>query len=186
MGQPFPPLPLFVRHKVFVSYYHRDDQLYKDKFINAYSHLFIDKSVKCGDINTDVSTEYIKRLIREDHISNSSVLIVLIGPNTWGRKHVDWEISAALSAKAGGYSGLLGVLLPSFPILANGQWVGTIPWRLYDNYKSGYAPLYTLSQLCASEITVINAIESAFKSRITLASQIDNSRLQLTRNQAGV
>lgn len=53
-------------------------------------------------------------------------------------------IFCALSSKAGGYSGLMGVFIT---LQASGQWVGTIPWRLYDNYKSGYAALYTWGQL---------------------------------------
>ena len=87
------------RHKVFISYYHKDDQPYKDAFEKAFSHFFINKSVQDGDINTDVSTEYIKQLIQKDFITDASVLVVLFGPNTWGRKHVDWEISAVLNKK---------------------------------------------------------------------------------------
>ena len=34
--------------------------------------------------------------IRDDHIADATVTIVLIGPCTWRRKHVDWEISASI------------------------------------------------------------------------------------------
>ena len=70
------------RHKVFLSYYHQDDEYYRQHFETMFGKLFINKSVKPGDINTDVSADYIKRLIQEGYISDSSVLIVLVGKNT--------------------------------------------------------------------------------------------------------
>ncbi|GIX40489.1 MAG: hypothetical protein KatS3mg129_0222 [Leptospiraceae bacterium] len=94
------------RHKVFINYYHKEDEYYRNRFEELFGHLFINRSVKPGDIDTDVSTEYIKRLIQEDYISDISVLVVLVGSKTYCRKHVDWEISAALMKKVGGYSGL--------------------------------------------------------------------------------
>jgi hypothetical protein len=103
-----------MKHNVFISYYHKD-QNYKDYFDSLFGNLFINKSIKSGDIDTDISTEYIKRLIIENYITDSSVIVVLVGPKTYGRKHVDWEISAALNKKVGGYSGLLGICLPNHP-----------------------------------------------------------------------
>lgn len=103
------------RHKLFISYYHKNDEKYRDLFETLFGSMFINKSVKIGDIDTDISDDYIKRLIQENYITDSSVLVVLVGPNTYLRKHVDWEISAALSKKVGGYSGLLGLRLPTHP-----------------------------------------------------------------------
>lgn len=84
------------RHKVFTSFYHKDDQKYKDYIDRNFSHLIINKSIMNGEYDPDNSDAYIKRLIREDKVSGSSVVIVLVGPNTKGRKHVDWEIYAGL------------------------------------------------------------------------------------------
>ncbi|MDR0369526.1 MAG: TIR domain-containing protein [Candidatus Peribacteria bacterium] len=50
-------------------------------------------------MNTDVSTEYVKRVIQEGYLDDSSVCVVLIGTETYKRKHVDWEISAAIHEK---------------------------------------------------------------------------------------
>lgn len=175
------------RHKVFLSYYHRDDQYYKNLFENKYKHLFINKSVGLGDISTDVSTEYIKRLIQQDYISDSSVLVVLIGPNTWGRKHVDWEIYAAVNKKVGGYSGLLGILLPEFQLLPNGNYYfKDIPPRLADNVQSGYATVYTWNQLCFNDNNILEAIHTAFQNRVQLTDRIVNSRVQFSNNRSGV
>ena len=42
--------------------------------------------------------------------------IVLIGPCTWQRKHVDWEIGASLrKTRKNSRCGLLGILLPNHP-----------------------------------------------------------------------
>ena len=61
---------LNVRHKVFISFYHHDDQKYKD-YIDAHlSSNIINKSVSDGEYDSDNSDEYIKRLIREDKIQH--------------------------------------------------------------------------------------------------------------------
>lgn len=65
------------QHKVFISYYHKDDQYYRNRFEELFGDLFISKSVEPGDIDTDVSTEYIKRLIQQNYITDTSVLVVL-------------------------------------------------------------------------------------------------------------
>jgi MTH538 TIR-like domain (DUF1863) len=170
-------------HKLFISYYHKDDQRYRDYFESRFRHLFISKSVQPGDICSDVSTEYIKHLIQDDYLDDASVIGVLIGPNTRGRKHVDWEISAALNKKVGGYSGLFGILLPTFPLLGNGNYrYEDIPPRLADNVKSGFAAVYTWTSLCSDPLSVKNAIQLAFDSRINKEKLIDNSRLQMQKN----
>jgi MTH538 TIR-like domain (DUF1863) len=172
-----------VRHKIFVSYYHYADQYYRDAFEKAFGHLFISKSVQPGDISTNLSTEYIKRLILEDYITDASVLVVLIGSKTLCRKHVDWEISAALNKKVGGYSGLIGILLPDVPLLPNGNYhLNSLPARLADNVQSGYASIYGWNDITSSEENVRAALQSAFEARVSLASKIDNSRAQLGRD----
>jgi len=133
-------------HKVFISYYHKDDNKYRKKFEESFGHLFISKSVESGEIDTDVSDEYVKRLIREEYITDTSVLIFLVGPKTYCRKHVDWEISAGLSKKAGGYSGLLGLMLPTHPNFREKYDPNTIPKRFYDNIKSGFSDFYYWSE----------------------------------------
>lgn len=176
-------LGAFVRHKTFISYYHKSDQLYRDAFEKAFGHLFISKSIQPGEISTDVSSEYIKRLILEGYITDASVLIVLVGSRTLCRKHVDWEISAALNKKVGGYSGLIGILLPDIQLLPNGTFrYDTLPARLADNAHSGYADIYTWDWITSSTDNVRSAIHKAFENRINHASKIVNGREQLGRN----
>ena len=85
--------------KVFVSYYHKDDQFYKDSLIrlNNTRHMFVDNSVDTGDIDdTEMTDEQIRIKIRDDYIKDTDVFVLLCGKNTKHRKHVDWEIHAAM------------------------------------------------------------------------------------------
>jgi len=169
------------RHKVFVSYYHKDDEYYRNRFEELFGHLFINKSVESCDIDTDVSTEYIKRLIQQNYITDTSVLVVLVGAKTYCRKHVDWEISAALSKKVGGYSGLLGLCLPTHPDYGKDRYnADNVPPRLVDNLKSGYAKFYDWIE-DGAKIKIL--IDEAFNNRIEKAHLIDNSRLQFRYNR---
>ena len=105
------------KHKVFISYYHEDDQEYKNRLVQALSSKVVDKSVSPGDIHdTNLSLAEIRRRIRDDHIADATVTIVLIGPCTWQRKHVDWEISASIIGRRNNERcGLIGLLLPTHP-----------------------------------------------------------------------
>ena len=73
------------KHNVFISFYHAEDQNYKDYIDKYLSNNIINKSVMNGEYNPDNSDEYIKRLIREEKISSSSVIVVLVGRNTKNR-----------------------------------------------------------------------------------------------------
>lgn len=99
------------RRKLFISYHHKDEE-YRTRFDELFNHLFINKSVCKGEIDTDLSTLYIKRLVQDDYITDASVVVVLVGPRAYCRKNVDWEISAGLSRKIGGRSGACQIRLP--------------------------------------------------------------------------
>lgn len=168
------------RHKVFISFYHHDDQTYKDYIDKYLSRNIINKSVMNGEYSTDNSDEYIKRLIREDKISDSSVVVVLVGPNTKNRKHVDWEIYAGLRPSINGNSGLIGIFLPTIHKSVNGgYYYADMPARLADNIKSNYADFYNWDYA----ITHFDAIiEKAFNYRVSRRNLIDNSRPQMQQN----
>ena len=103
------------KDKVFISYYHKDDEEYKERLVQALDSKFIDKSVSPGDIHDEgLPLDEIRRRIRDNHIADATVSIVLIGPSTWQRKHVDWEISASLIHRPNNpRCGVLGLLLPT-------------------------------------------------------------------------
>ena len=151
------------KHKVFLSFHHQDDyyrQQFERQFSNEFDPVFVNRSVQDGDIDPNYKTDAIRREIRENYISDSSVTIVLIGQNTWQRKHVDWEIGYSLTtSNLNTRSGLIGILLPSYSPCyesyfylncaqkrtENNSRIYTpcnIPPRLYDNIQSGYAKIY--------------------------------------------
>ena len=135
------------RHNVFVSYHDKNDRYYRDKFEVLFDEtydLLISKSVQDGDIPENESPENVQRIIRDDYLRDSTVTVVLIGTETWKRKHVDWEIASSIrKTKHSSRSGLIGLLLPSRDdFKSKGFTRNTIPPRLYDNQKCGYAKIY--------------------------------------------
>jgi hypothetical protein len=168
------------KHRVFVSYHHKDE-VYRQRWDRLFSDFFVNVSVKPGEIDDSSSAEYIKRLIQKEYVTQASVVVVLVGPKAYCRKHIDWEISAGLNKKVGGYSGLLGIWLPNHPDSGAGKpWSRpSTPGRLADNLASGYAKSKDWSEDAAS---VKVWIEQAFTSRIADAEKIDNSRIQMSHN----
>jgi len=178
----FAPKRLTLKHKVFISF-HSKDMYYKERFESLFGHIFINKSVKFGGIDSDLNDSYVKRLIREDYLTDSSVCIVLVGPETYCRKHVDWEIAAALSKKAGGYSGLVGLCLPNHSDFYRDVYnPDIVPSRLVDNLKSGYASLYNWTE---EEEAIRQRVELAFENRISKMDKIQNWRIQFKYNRCG-
>lgn len=168
------------RRKTFVSYYHNDDQDYREKFENLFGDLIISKSVEKDDIDADNSDEYIKQLIQKEYLKDTTVLVVLVGLNTKCRKHVDWEISGAISTKVGGNSGLLGIILPSHPDFGNNEYhPSNLPTRLAANIKSEYGILRDWTN---DRVKMQKYIEEAFSKKSELDKRITTSLPQMDKN----
>ena len=152
------------KRKTFVSYFHKDDQDYRKKYENLFKDLIVSKSVEDGDIDSENSAEYIKQLIQKDYLQDTTVLVVLIGPKTKCRKHIDWEISGAISSRIGGSSGLIGILLPNHPDFGPGKKVDSenLPKRFTANLESGFANLYDWTE---DRVQMQEWIENAFKKK---------------------
>ena len=73
-------------HKVFVSYYHDEDQDYKNEFERMCRDVIVSKSIQPGDIDADINTERVMQRIRDEYLKDSTVTVVLIGQHTWQRK----------------------------------------------------------------------------------------------------
>jgi hypothetical protein len=109
------------------------------------------------------------------------VVVVLVGPKTYCRKYVDWEIYAGLTKKVGGYSGLVGILLPNHSNYAEKTYErDLVPPRLVDNFKSEYAKFYYWTE---NENSIKKYIEEAFSARKSKSNRINNSRPQYQRNR---
>ena len=102
-------------HKVFISYYHRKDQFYKDSLVKfgEGNSIFVDRSVDTGDISDDLDDGYVRRMIRDKYLRDSTVTIVLVGTETKHRKHVDWEIHSSMyDGSVNKRSGIVVINLP--------------------------------------------------------------------------
>ena len=135
------------RHKVFVSYHHANDQYYREQFEELFNNIYdiiVSKSVQIGDIDPYLPAEEVRQIIRDDYLRDTTVTAVLIGAETWKRKHVDWEIAASIrNTQYNPRSGLLGIFLPNHPDYNRDKYKKCIiPPRLYDNANCGYAKLY--------------------------------------------
>lgn len=105
-------------HKVFISYHHTNDQMYKKDLARRYGggddQVFVDRSVNTGDIEDGLPAETIRRKIRDEYLKDTTVLIVLVGAETKERKHVDWEIySSMYNGEVNKRCGILVITLPT-------------------------------------------------------------------------
>ncbi|MCW8932062.1 MAG: TIR domain-containing protein [Gammaproteobacteria bacterium] len=175
------------RHKVFVSYHHANDQNYRDYFERMFSDTYdimVSESVQIGDINSNLSTDTIRQKIRDEYLRNSTVTVVLVGAETWKRKHVDWEIGASIrKTQYNPRSGLIGILLPTYPkpYEPNIDYLyHTIPPRLHDNIQCGFASIYNWSN---DPKMVHDWIHDAFEKRNKINP--DNSYENFVNNHSG-
>ena len=170
------------RHNVFVSYYHADDEDYRNEFdrICQDANITVSKSVNIGDIDNGNNTDTVMRIIRDQYLRDATVTAVLIGPNTWKRKYVDWEIAASLrSTRHNSRNGLLGIFLPEHPDYGQSEFNKfIIPPRLADNTGNGYAKVYDWKD---DPSLISNWIHRAFQDRHQILP--DNSRPRFANNR---
>lgn len=103
-------------HNVFISFHHDNDQRYKDELVRwgTGNGIFNDGSVELGEIPDDWDSQQIREYIRDEHLKDTSVTILLVGTETKNRKHVDWELfSSMYNGKKNKKSGILVINLPS-------------------------------------------------------------------------
>ncbi len=179
-------MPQTPRHKVFISFHH-DDQKYKDRFVRMMKGNVVDKSVEDGDIDDqNMKTTTIRQKIRDEFIADATVTVVLIGPCTWQRKHVDWEIGSSLrKTKKNPRCGLLGILIPNHPNFKKQKYnPRLIPPRLADNCKGDdpYACIYRWSGSTNEVNRVRQWIHQSFQRRD--GTPPNNSREQFSDNRS--
>ncbi len=138
-----------VRHKVFISYHHANDQDYKEKLLklNVLYDIFIDRSVRDGDIDPNLPTESIRIKIRDNWLKDSTVTILLCGAETQYRKHVDWELKSSMIN--GTVNKKSGILIIDLPTTSSTSWHADHYGEknaIYPNYQDGWERLTTKSQ----------------------------------------
>lgn len=176
------------KRRCFISYHHADEDEVRD-FLDTYSNWEVFTHRALGlemepDVINSMDTDYVMRRIRELYMQNTSVTIVMVGRNTWGRRYVDWEIAASLrNAMYAPANGLLGIKLPSFR-------AGDLyPDRLNDNLNPPDAPPGTECYArCipypTNAAALQGAIEDAYQRRETHAYLIRNARARFVYNRS--
>lgn len=161
--------------KVFVSYHHQRDQAYYDHFAKLFAigyEIITDTSID-RKIDSD-NSDYQQQVIREQHITGSSITVVLCGAETWKRRWVDWEIHMTLNKQ----HALLGICLPTNPKNINGKF--TVPDRLHANIISGYADFIHWTD----DPNALQAAIDAAKAKARLTRNIDNSAPRMKRSRS--
>lgn len=169
------------RRKCFISY-HVADQEEVQAFVEKFGRDFIFTCLGVVDednfVNSD-DDETIKRVIREKHLTNTSVTIVLIGKCTWARKFIDWEISSSLrNDSVNKRSGVVAIPLPSL----NNSW--KLPQRLKDNYNANDedASYVVGKPYPASILQLRTYVEQAIYNRDKRSHLTDNKRPLMKSN----
>ena len=159
------------KHKVFISYYHKDDQDFKNDLLyaNERYNLFKDYSVHEDEIEDDgMTAEQIRRTIRDKYMQKADVLILLCGKNTKRRKHIDWEIHTAMyDSDVNPQMGILVINLPSInqSMIACGrdeeQIMGSqIHWTALKKDKSylqseySYLPYRIITNIAREDVSI--------------------------------
>ena len=171
------------KHKIFISFHEKDIE-HKDRFVRMMGRRIVDRSVDTENIDdTGLKTTTIRQKIRDGYIRDASVTIVLIGPCTWQRKHVDWEIGGSLrKTRKNPRCGLLGILLPNHPDFGKRKYSPRlVPPRLADNCHEDdpYALTYNWPQPW-TPAQIADWIHRAFVRR--QGAPPDNGRRSFGRN----
>lgn len=177
-------LKKYTRHKTFVSYHHADEAEVSD-FINHFDHdydVFISRGIgasMAGDVINSTNPDYIKQRIRDLYLRDSSVTLVLVGAETWGRRYVDWEVAASLRNTSNSVrNGLLAITLPSIAGLPR-----ELPPRVADNVDSSDNLAYARWMKYPQDVASLGRmIDDAYVRRSTHDHLVDNSRPLRQRN----
>ncbi len=174
------------RPKVFFSF-HEADVALRDRIVDLLGDQIIDNSVHQDDIIDDqLKTEAVEQRIRDEHVAESDITVVLIGPCTWKRKHVDWEIHSSLRDTTNNpRNGVIGILLRNHrdhgkPSVAS----RLIPPRLADNSQGNdpFAKIYSWPRQSVGR-KILRWIAEAYARRE--GHPPTNNRTRFAENQRG-
>ena len=129
-----------LRHDTFIVYDIADRE-HAARFVERFRDVLVPRwrgisDADGYDVGPAVDREHLLAEIRRKYVWEATVTILLAGPCTWARRHVDWSIAAALrDDEVGRRTGLLGLRLPTVP----GSRPAVVPERFADNVDAGYA-----------------------------------------------
>jgi hypothetical protein len=182
---PTPP----IKRRVFISYHHFD-QVEAQRFVDTFAGpqgVFTYRGLGLSleeDLVNSSNTEYVMRCIRERHLGDSTVTIVLLGRCTHGRRYVDWELKSSIQQGDSMPNGVLGILLPSAhrPNSLLYREFPHLPPRFQDNWAGAGSACYASYYAYPSSPEQLRGwIEAAWSSRTTKNNLIRNGR-EIMRN----
>lgn len=156
--------------KIFISY-HRADTKYRQKL----ESILKEKRIEYYAVPENAQFDGQNHQNIKDQIiscmSDCSIVICLIGQETYSRPHVDWEIHAALRGGVEERKGLIAVMLEVRGDSKNNIDYETFPNRIQDNEE--YA---VIEQFASLSERLSYAIEVAENNRKNEKLNVDNSR----------
>lgn len=93
-------------------------------------------------IYSDMTKQVCESILPRE-IDGCEIVIVLVGKDSWRRKYIDWEIDISLRLGCS----VLGIQLPTLPVVNDAI---SMPGRLLDNVRSGFASWMTFEALMSS------------------------------------
>jgi len=143
--------------------------------------VFIPKAIGVSDkddfINS-TNTDYVIQRIRDVHIQDSTVTIVLVGDCAHSRRYIDWEIKASLTQGVDRLpNGLIAIQLLSS---VNGA---DLPARLLKNWNAQHVNCFgRYWRYPASREVLRQWIEDAFEAKRTRSKWIQNPQEMMKYN----
>lgn len=173
--------------RAFVSYHHKNDQLYCEHLADLAEiyGAFEDVSVNTGDIDENLDSQTIRRIIRDYYLRDSEVTILLCGTETRFRKHVDWELkSSMIDGSVSRRSGILVIDLPETP---STSWHCSLPDEkkmIYPDYTGGWRSIETRAEYEAlyphmPERIIDNLVEPSVSMSVVPWKRIENQPRKL-------
>lgn len=156
--------------KVFLSY-HRKDTKYRKRVIkllkaNNVSYYAVPEEISFdGHTHPQIKDEIIAKM------NNCTVLLCLIGKETYQRPHIDWELHKCLKGGVGRRKGLLAVLLETRDDNKNNIDFASVPPRIADNIN--YA---VIKQFASLHNELLDALIEAEKRRNDNKFTVNNTR----------
>jgi hypothetical protein len=169
-----------IRRKVFISHYGMDRTAVRS-FIDKWSEVFIPKEIGVYDEEDFINStdnDYVMSKIRQTHLGDSTVTLVLLGTCTHSRRYIDWEIKSSL--RQGNIytpNGLLGIVLPS---LSKAPY---LPERFAANWSKENECYAEYHWAPSSKEQLAQWIEDAYKARTAKADLINNSQAMWSYNR---
>ncbi|MGL5268806.1 MAG: TIR domain-containing protein [Spiroplasma sp.] len=103
---------------IFISYYYNEAREYIEKIKKFLETEFNDINIIYERVNyklEGLDDKAITKIIRENYLRISNLVIILLSKNAWKRKHIDWELSASLRhTKSNSKKPVIAILTPDY------------------------------------------------------------------------